>query len=94
MYKRQVLGADDLGIYNVVGGIIALMSFFQAAQTKATSRFITYELGKNSVVEKLKHVFSDWIDNGHNDFSDTNTIILCIEISDGVLFSHGQRYEI
>ena len=54
----QVLGADDLGIYNVVGGIIALMSFFQAAQTKATSRFITYELGKNSVVEKLKHVFS------------------------------------
>lgn len=32
--------------------------------------------------------------NGHNDFSDTNTIILCIEISDGVLFSHGKRYEI
>lgn len=54
----QVLGADDLGIYNVVGGIIALMSFFQAAQTKATSRFITYELGKNSVAEKLKKVFS------------------------------------
>ena len=54
----QVLGANDLGIYNVVGGIIALMSFFQAAQTKATSRFITYELGKNSVAEKLKKVFS------------------------------------
>ena len=46
------------------------------------------------IAEKLKHVFSDWIDNGHNDFSDTNTIILCIEISDGVLFSHGKRYEI
>jgi len=28
------------------------------------------------IAEKLKHVFSDWIDNGHNDFSDTNTIIL------------------
>ena len=44
----KVLGAEDLGIYNVVGGIVAMMSFFQAAQTKATSRFITYELGKNS----------------------------------------------
>lgn len=44
----QVLGAEDLGIYNVVGGIVTMMSFFQAAQTKATSRFITYELGKHS----------------------------------------------
>lgn len=54
----QVLGAEDLGIYNVVGGIVALMSFFQAAQTKATSRFITYELGKNSKKTILQKVFS------------------------------------
>lgn len=54
----QVLGAEDLGVYNVVGGIVALMSFFQVAQTKATSRFITYELGQNSEENKLKKVFS------------------------------------
>lgn len=54
----QVLGAEDLGIYNVVGGIVALMSFLQAAQAKATSRFITYELGKRSSDEKLQKVFS------------------------------------
>ena len=54
----QVLGAEDLGIYNVVGGIVALMSFLQTAQTKATSRFITYELGKNSGPETLHKVFS------------------------------------
>lgn len=54
----QVLGAEDLGIYNVVGGIVALMSFFQVAQTKATSRFITYELGKNSDKNILGKVFS------------------------------------
>ena len=46
------------------------------------------------IAGKLKEAFAEWIDNGHNDFSDTNTIILCIEISDGVLFSHGKRYEI
>lgn len=54
----QVLGAKDLGIYNVVGGIVTMMSFFQAAQTKATSRFITYELGKHSSNKILQKVFS------------------------------------
>lgn len=54
----QVLGAEDLGIYNVVGGIVSLMSFFQAAQTKATSRFLTYELGKKSDQATLRNVFS------------------------------------
>lgn len=54
----QVLGAKDLGIYNVAGGIVTMMSFFQAAQTKATSRFITYELGKHSSNKILQKVFS------------------------------------
>lgn len=54
----RVLGAEDLGVYNVVGGIVTLMSFFQAAQSRATSRFIAYELGKDSPKERLKHVFS------------------------------------
>ena len=45
------------------------------------------------IAEKLKRVFSAWIDNGHNDFSDENTIILCVELTDGVLFSQGKRYE-
>ena len=45
------------------------------------------------IAEKLKRVFSAWIDNGHNDFGDGNTIILCVELTDGVLFSQGKRYE-
>ena len=43
--------------------------------------------------EKLRDVFAEWIDNGHNDFSDENTIILCIKLTDGLLLSHGTRYE-
>lgn len=54
----ETLGAEDLGIYNIVGGIVALMSFFQAAQAKATSRFITYELGMGKKESQLRKVFS------------------------------------
>jgi len=46
-----------------------------------------------ATAEKLKKIFSEWIDNGHNDFDDENTIILCVELTDGLLLSHGTRYE-
>lgn len=46
-----------------------------------------------NIAAKLKEAFSEWIDNGHNDFSDENTVILCIELTDGLLLSHGTRYE-
>lgn len=47
-----------------------------------------------ALAARLREVFAAWIDNGHNDFSDPNTCILCIRLTDGVLFSHGKRYEI
>ncbi|HIS26592.1 MAG TPA: hypothetical protein IAA57_06770 [Candidatus Pullilachnospira intestinigallinarum] len=31
--------------------------------------------------------------NGHNNFDDENTIILCVELTDGLLLSHGTGYE-
>lgn len=43
---------------------------------------------------KLRGAFSDWIDNGHNNFEDENVIILKIKLTYGVLFSHGTRYDI
>lgn len=46
------------------------------------------------IAEKLRAAFAEWIDNGHNDFSDENTCILCIKLTDGLLFSHGTRYDI
>lgn len=47
----------------------------------------------HAIAEKLKIAFAEWIDNGHNNFDDENTIILCIELTDGILLSHGTRYE-
>lgn len=46
------------------------------------------------IAEKLKRAFAEWINNGHNNFADENTIILCVELTDGLLLSHGTRYEI
>ncbi len=43
---------------------------------------------------KLKKAFAQWIDNGHNNFDDENTCILRISLKDGLLLSHGTRYEI
>ncbi len=45
------------------------------------------------IADKLKIAFAEWIDNGHNNFEDENTIILCVELTDGMLFSHGTRYD-
>ncbi len=48
----------------------------------------------HEIAEKLKNVFAEWIDNGHNNFEDENTIILCVELTDGLLLSHGTKYEL
>ena len=46
------------------------------------------------IANKMKSVFSEWINNGHNNFEDENTCILQIELTNALLFSHGTRYEI
>lgn len=45
------------------------------------------------IAGKLKEAFAEWIDNGHNNFEDENTVILCVELTDGLLLSHGTRYK-
>ena len=46
------------------------------------------------IANKMLVIFSEWINNGHNNFEDKNTCILKIELTDGVLFSQGTRYDI
>lgn len=53
----NVLGVEDFGIYNVVGGVVAMFSFINGSMSGATSRFITYELGRGDS-KSLKEVFS------------------------------------
>lgn len=44
----DVLGVDDFGLYNVVGGTVAIFSFFSASLQSATQRFLMFELGKKN----------------------------------------------
>lgn len=53
----NALGVQDFGIYNVVGGVVAMFNIISGSLSGAISRFITYELGKGDE-EKLKKVFS------------------------------------
>lgn len=53
----NTLGVEDYGIYNVVGGVVAMFTLFTGALSAAISRFLTYELGKGNV-HKLNVVFS------------------------------------
>lgn len=53
----QILGVDDYGIYQAVGGIVGFMSFINNALGTGSSRFITYGLGEGNI-EKLKNIFT------------------------------------
>lgn len=45
----NTLGVTDYGIYNVVGGVIAMLGFLTGSMSAASSRFITYDLGKGDM---------------------------------------------
>ena len=47
-----------------------------------------------NIMEKLRTAFSAWYNNGHTNEADPNTCLLKIRLTDGVLFSHGTRYDI
>ena len=53
----NALGVVDYGIYNVVGGFVALFSLLSGSLSSAISRFITFELGKGDP-KRLNEVFS------------------------------------
>ncbi len=42
----EALGEDDFGIYNVVGGVVAMFTIISGALNSAVQRFITFEMGK------------------------------------------------
>ena len=53
----KALGAADFGIFNVVGGIIAMLGFLNASMAAATQRFMSYAQGEGNT-EKQKNIFN------------------------------------
>lgn len=56
----EVLGIEDYGIYNVVGGVITTLSFFNGMLSSASQRFITYALASKDN-QKIKKVTGNCI---------------------------------
>lgn len=53
----NVLGVEDFGIYNVVGGIVTIFSFITGTMATASQRFLSYDLAKGEPV-RLRQTFS------------------------------------
>lgn len=53
----KILGIEDYGIYNVIGGVIAMMGILNNAMAVSSQRYLTFELGKNNQ-DKLKLIFN------------------------------------
>lgn len=53
----QVLGVNDFGIYNVVGGVVGMFGMLSNSLSSAIGRFITFELGKGNT-DRLRSIFS------------------------------------
>ncbi|MCG6190238.1 MATE family efflux transporter [Maribellus maritimus] len=51
------LGADDYGIFNVIGGAISMLTFFNSAMTSATQRFMSYAQGEGDE-DKQRSIFN------------------------------------
>lgn len=53
----QALGVDDYGLYGAIGSIVAMFTIINGVLSVGTSRFLTFELGRNDF-EKLRKTFS------------------------------------
>lgn len=53
----DALGENDFGIYDVVGGVVAMFTIISGSLNSAISRFITFELGKTDG-QRLNKVYS------------------------------------
>lgn len=52
----EVLGVEDYGLYNVIGGIVGLLSFLNTTMAATYQRYFNYEIGRNNYAE-LKSLF-------------------------------------
>lgn len=51
------LGIEDFGLYNLVGGVIAMLGFLNASMASATQRFMSFAQGEGDL-DKVKRIFN------------------------------------
>lgn len=51
------LGVEDYGIYNLVGGVVAMFGVLSSSLVASVSRFLTYDLGTGNI-DHLRKTYS------------------------------------
>ncbi|SFD73718.1 MATE family efflux transporter [Flavobacterium phragmitis] len=54
----NVLGANDFGLLNLIGGLVVMLSFLNSTMAAATQRFISFNKGTDSL-ERVKKIFAN-----------------------------------
>jgi len=54
----NALGASDFGLYNVIGGVISILSVLTVLVSSGTQRFLNYEMGQDATVSRLRGIFT------------------------------------
>ena len=57
-YVLESLGVEDFGIYNLIAGIVSMLSFIMTAMSSSTQRFLSYSQGQGDI-KALKSVFNN-----------------------------------
>lgn len=59
-FVLQGLGEEDYGVFGIVGGVIAMLAYFNIAMSQATQRYLNYSEGGNDV-NRISLVFNNTI---------------------------------
>jgi O-antigen/teichoic acid export membrane protein len=57
----EVLGASDYGIFNLIAGVIAMLSFLNTAMTVSTQRYLSYHQGTGDFDMQKKIFINSWV---------------------------------
>lgn len=53
-----MLGVEDYGVFNVVGGVVVLFTFLNTSMISTTQRFLNFEMGRCNGGDSIRNVFS------------------------------------
>jgi len=57
----NTLGESDYGIFNLIAGVIAMLSFLNAAMTTSTQRYLSFHQGTKDIEMQKKIFANSWI---------------------------------
>ena len=73
---------------------VAISGDWFTARGRAVNLGYFYKKGNEQIANTMKTYFASWIDNGHNNFDDENTVILQIRLTEGTLTANNEWIDI